>query len=409
MFARKNLRSSRSKTLSQSVDLNIADVFDDCNNVCNAPFGLSSLGRFDKVYITRPVRNVAYRFGEELYAVCDDGVYLIKESGETKLSDAPDGVCFVNSDGYLYFSSVKGGTYMVSGSGSEKVSVVGYDKMLFSNSRIFGLSGGALTVVPVDPQKDWSLAYTLRLPQPCVDLVALGNKVYLLGNECYAYECKEHAVDSRCYPVAHHLGEVQVGSAVALCSKAVFATSKGLFVLSGGSVRQVCRDITRRLCLQGAVACAFGANYLLSCKRKATDAANDITLLLDVDDGKVCGVFGVGFDSLSAFGKEVYGVRDGDAFRFVEEGDAALFKREKLDMGCQKMKYLDGIDVLTARDIKVWVGSDGASRLYTFVGSVKPRHQNICGFGRQFSVELQSETGFELQFVRLTAHAQKED
>lgn len=410
MFYRKALLASRSKTLRKNISLDISDAYLDCDNVRNTPNGLSYIGHFDIIYCTHNVKKVAYLYGDDLHLLCDDGLYNLSNGMETKLFDALPDVCFVNSGSYVYFSQRKNGVYMRdNGSSTKRVHLVGQDKMIFSNSRIFGLNSRKLMVVPVDPQEDWSNVYYVDLPEECSDLVALGNKVYALGNTCYVYECKDFAIDSKCYPTARNLGKVQSGSAVAFGSKAMFATSGGLYMLGNDKVEEVFRDITSAHCLEGAVACAFDGNYLISCKRSENSESNDITLLLDAESGKLRGVFGCGFETLSSFGKEVYGTREGIAYRFFNEDTPSVFKRQNVDMGVQKTKYLDWLIVRTDCLLDVRITCGLFTRLYSFNAVSGKQRVRICGMGEEFAVELRSKSKMNVQSVEIVAHVQQED
>lgn len=409
MFYRKPFANSRSVRLRERVKLNVGDVFADSDNLSESVRGLVSLGKFVQIYCPKPVKKVVCRRGERLYVLCDDGVYYLENGKLTPLyQKAISDVCFTRYGDNVVFSAEKEGVWAQTNDAAKRLTPGGYRSMLTAQTRIFGLNDSGLWITPVDPVEEWTGTFGISLPTACGALAEVADTVYMLGNDCYAYDGKEYAVDSKLYPVARNVGAVQKDSAVSVARKAVFATDKGLFCIAG-KVSELCPELSGSLCFEGAVACAMHGKYLVSCRRERGGASNDVTLLVDAAKGALAGVFGCGFESLFNCDNDVYACRDGVLYAFSSGGGQSVFKKQNIDMGSQKMKFLDALVLRSTHNCEVRVYSDGIARSYFFAGSRATRHIPVTGNGREFAVEVRAEDGFCLELLELYAHVRRED
>ncbi len=412
MFLRNGLAKSSSVRLRERLTLDVKKMYMGCHNVCNSPNGLRSLGCFEQIFCPKTVKKVVCCRDDTLYLLCDDGVYRLKNGAVTPLyQKAIKDVCFTRYNTNVLFSAEDEGVYMqTNGIEPKLLSPGGYRSMLTAQTRVFGLNGSGLWVSSVDPVLNWTNTYSIGVFTDCITLVAVNDKVYMLGDVCYAYDGREYKIDSKLYPIAQGIGAVQKDSAVHLQNSAIFATANGLYRIVGDRVTQLCPELGSLVNFEGAVACAMSGGYLVSCRRREEGGdANDITLLINAEKGQLSGVFEWGFDSLFDCEGDVYGCRDGKLYIFRPKLGQSVFRQQNIDMGTQKIKFLDRLIVRSGCNCEVRVRSDGIVRSYPVYGSRTTRRFPITGKGREFAVEVRSDDGMSLELLELYAHTQREE
>ena len=409
MFFSQRISSASAKQLKTKLPLETDKIFLDCHNLVRTPVGLRSMGKFVQIPFAHAAKKVVAYCNDRLYIHTVNGLYTLKgDVANCVYSAEMTDVTSLLFNRYLILSSRQAGTFQAT---DDKLTVLtnnGFDALATTRERIFGVQPTKLQIAPAGQLDQWRSSLEIDPQTDCDTAVAVDNKLYLLGDVCYAYESKAVELDSKLYPIASNLGKVQSASAVCLGRKAVFAAN-GLYKLQSGNVDRVFEQLDAYLDLDGAAACALYGYYMLSCKRKYGDKArNDVTLLLDVASEKVMGVFDCGFQSLFSYGNDVYAVQDGQVYKFFPQDSDARYKCSKIDMGSQKIKYLDELTLRVEKDCEVKVTSELCEQGCFVKGSPFAQSIRLCCYGKEFCVEVLAKDGLKLDSLQLHAHAQSE-
>ncbi len=413
MFRPKRLRTPSYEMLSVKVKADLQDCYLDCHNVRELPHGgLAALGRFDEVALEQKVKKAAFADKGKIYFVTPEGDGLYVKEGDAVscvMQGKFEDVFFLSYGSYPLFTSPSTGVFRIVGSEVVKLSLYGFYNMAVSRDIAVLNQRNGVRVAPLDETVNaWTLAHKVPLNEQCSAVVTLGKKVYLLGNDCYAFEPRAYTPDSTLFPVAHNVGFVRAESVVALGNKAVFASDGKLFKLQSEKVSRIFGQLDATVDFHNAVACRLNGYYLVSGQRKLLSGGkNDITLLLDVDRERIAGVFEWGFDSLYSRGEELYAVRDGVLYRFSEEEDLSIFRVSNLDLGTTRIKFLDKFAIRSNCYNYVLVESDGYRVGKYVTGKGSTQFVTVHGHGKQFGIEVQSEDGLDLQYLELFARAPK--
>lgn len=403
MFYANKLKGATPVACKQVLQADVDRYKLTAHNVLQTKRGLGSLGKFEQVEFEPQAIKVICKnpFGEQVYAVATDGIYRIYPT-VIKLVDRAlvGGGCTVY-DKRIIFSSKTVGTYAIVPDTAEKFGIVGCNHIVNCCGRLIGVDGNAVRVCEADCYDKMTSSDKLETEAPLTGAAVIGHTFYALGDTCYSYTPDGELIESQLHPCAHNVGHVEGDSVVTLKKRVVFATHGGLRIMSDGNVTDLTDLDGMRF--EGAVACAFRGQYLLSCKRGASSERNDITLLIDVEKRKTVGVFEFGFDSLYSDGDVLYGVQEGKVYRYSDEPSLSCVTFGNLDMGNGCYKLLRRFVIRTRNDADVWISSDGVKRLYFIGGSDKTQSLPVYGRGKEFTVEIHSDDGFDLDYIRLDA------
>lgn len=411
MFYRKGMRAMHASNMRASVSIRFDDCWTECDNVRRAVDGrITSFGQFRQMDFPHNAVKVLFYNDGKLYVAADDGLYMLGgDEWSCVLSCKLADCSWLYYDRKMIFSGVNAGTHRIANGKATELWVTGYNSMTVAGSRIIGAAGTSISVAPAGKTDDWSNSVTVNPFYACQTVEAIGEVAYALGEECYAFRPRAAETDMSFHPVASNVGKVQRGSAVNLGKKIVFASQQGLYKLQSDGVSRIFSSLDGFVRFDGAVACQSEGKYLVSCKSLDGDGtANDITLLLDVDSQRVCGVLHTGFDALYGRGSDLFAVREGKLFRFVSGEGVSVLRKQNIDMGSKKMKFLHSLSLLARCNADVFVESDGVRRQYAFYGSDRTQTRRIVGHGKEFAVEVRTDNGMDIGLVRLDAHAIRE-
>lgn len=411
MFYARHLKGAPRTYYKQNVELNVEKHKFHAHNVLQRQRGFASFGRFKQVDFEPQAVKVLckYPFSGYLYVLATDGVYYLSPRPVKMIDRAFDGGDCTLFDEKAIFSSNNAGTYALSFDSSEKTDVMGCRHVVNCCGRLIGQGDGWIRVCEADSYDDVVHAYKFDIDTALAGAAVSGNKFYALGDVCFLLEPDGDMIESKLRPIAQNVGSVQGESVVPLGERVVFASRNGLKAVISDKVTNLFEDIVD-LDFDGATACAFRGHYLVSCKRAGYYSEhNCVTLLLDVERQKVVGAFEFGFDSLYSESDDVYGVYDGKIYQFIEDMALSTVVIDKLDFGTSNKKFLRRAVVRSRNDLDLWVCSNNVKRLYAFPGSDKAQSRLINGYGEDFSLEIQSQDGFDLDMIRLEAYAYGED
>ncbi len=402
----KNLPHIAKTRCVETFDVTLEDKAEVCDGV-RVNKSYRSAGQFvEAQFAPKAVKPLLF-WQNKLYVLAEDGVYTLFEGEATRLvtKGGQDGSCTVFNNGVV-FSGVKIGTYTL-GETATLINPYGYNSVAVCGDRLVGVDERELVASdPAQPSK-WLSGQKIFAHDKCSAVLSAGKQLYLLGDTCYVYCPDGEDIESQFYPFARGMGNVSPSSAVYMGDCAVFATDSGLRKMTGSAkAERIFANLTEFADFSTATACRQGNCYLVSCRRKG-GAQNDITLLLDVKEGRIKGVFAEGFDYLCSDGNTVYGTRQGKLY-VLEEGGNACVRFENIHFGIGRTKYLDRLYIRTRQNADVFVEADGVKRLYTLSGKNGLQSLRLSAYGKQFALELQSED-MDIDSVRLSARVYGEE
>lgn len=410
MFFAKKLSKLAAKKCKAKLNLNLTANSEDflkCHNVKTVGKGLRPFGTFWRTAVVRAVKILAEKDMIQ-YVLGSDGVYAWYENFAMRIIDGTfaNATC-INYNGNLICSIDGLGTYALQPTSCEQLSPVGYNSLAICGDRIIGVNSQHLVVTPAGEWNDWANAQTITTHVQFDAVVALGNKLYALGDTCYVLEPNAEELEVKFHPFAHNVGTVVADSVVPLGKRAVYATKDGLRLLTSDKITPIFTELNVYLDFTDSVACELQGRYVLSCKRKDGDmTGNDVILLLDVDNQAIVGVHGTGAISLSSTNNDLYAVYDTYIYKLISNPGSGYFRTGGIDMGNSDKKYLDRLVIKTEQNADVWIETEKERRLYSVKGKNGIQKIPITGVGREFAVEIHSQQdGIALDCVELVAHS----
>ena len=380
-----------------------------CDNVLCADGRLSGAYGFDEHKYFNAFKAVKVLGESEgwVYVSTDEGLFVCHSKMPTHVSYDPyDETSGCWYQGLLIFSAPGYGTYVVRDAKKQIIYDVGCVSMAVCNDRIFGVDPkGNVHVAPVG-EMDFAEAFRITPHTKVAAVVAIGKKLYALGDTCYAVDpCHADDVDVTFRAISHGVGSVVTDSVATLGNRTIFATDSGLRVLQSDRVSPIFTSLGSLVSFDGCVACVHDGKYFITCKRlDGTRERNDITLILDVDKEKVVGVLNQGFENIHSLGHTLYAVQNGLLLSMNQTTQTASWQRT-VDFGDAGVKYLDTLLIATKQDASVTVRTDNEKRIYRVKGKRTVQRISLAGHGRTFTVTVQSCGGMDVHYVELTARS----
>lgn len=410
MFFRKKIPSATAKQCKTKIDLKLNCVpydFEHVNNVLATETGLNSVGSFKMTDIYPAKKILAYKDGW-YYAILDDGVYACWKNEMKRITGGKmsTGAC-VEYNRNIYFSSESIGVFRLNTSRATQMYDKGFNSMAICGDRLVAVDSQGVVVCPAGEHDGWYKSQTINTHDPCDAVVAIGTKLYVLGDTCYVLEPSAEDIDIKFYPFAHQMGQAFADSVVRIGKRAVYATGDGLRMLSSDKVTPIFTNLNNCFNFTDCVACEHQGKYYVSCHYAGLDDGNNVLLILDVDKLELLGMakFPNPIDSLFSDGSDVFVVTNNFTRRLVANTGESVFYRSGIDMGSLATKYLDYLVIKSKTDVNIWIETDGEKRLYAVRGKNSLQKIPVRGKGREFAVEIQSTaSGMALERVELIAH-----
>lgn len=343
----------------------------------------------------------------EMYVLAKDGIYLhnFDAGTSTKLinNSRPDATAIVDRDEMIVSGEGLGVYYVDLDDTVQHPFEVGFNSLVVSSERLIGVYNNTLYFNESGQRDLWDVSL-IKLHTKCDAVCQVGEKVYLLGDICYLvtsdYDAKEQSVKQ----VYSGIGKVYVNSIVHYDGKVIFATDKGLHVLSpSGSISPIFAEINPHISFDGCVACKFQGKYYLSCRRKSVGSTqNDVTLILNPDTQRIEGVLGNGYEAMYAYGDNLYVVSESKVLKSCLGNVTSNWSCEA-DFSTDDVKHLQGLAIQTQNYIEVWISNGNISRLYRFNGKKSVQRIPIRGAGRKFTIKLCASNGMQVDYLQLTA------
>ena len=413
MFLHKKSAQAPVKRLKTAVKLDFGASGEDLRSSCNAlKDGKRIVSRFlrrEKIFFCEPWQTVAAN-GDLVYVTCEEGLYSMRGSAMYWLSDdASHKGCGCVYRGDFVFSAKEMGTYFLTYNRAHQVYEKGFSSLTVCADRIFGLSDNEVYYTVAGERDGWADGEMITLPTSCDALVTVGDKVYVLGNTCYSISPKADDIEFKCNVLAKNIGAVSTCSPVTYNGSAVFASSNGLYEICLDKITPIFTQLCDAIDFSTAVGAMFEGKYYVSCRSKNSgEQGNDVTLILDLEEEEIAGVFDIGFDSMCPIVGTIYAVHDGH-FYWITDGKAqGRFVKSKIDFGTKSKKFLDRLTVTTLNDLDVTIRSESETRLYKIKGKKTAQKINLRDMGWEFSIKLTSNDGLDVENVELEAHVCEE-
>ena len=412
MFLHKKSARVSAKRLKSVVKLDFcakeSDLRGSANVVKNGRL-VSRFRRREQYLFSDPIQVIGTN-GDIVYLMCEDGLYSLRGSTLGWLTEEvvpAMSACVYRGD--MILSAKDFGTYFVTQSKAQKVYGDGYSSMTVCADRIFGLHQKEVRYTSAGKCDGFSEGESITLPTDCDALVAIGEKVYVLGNTCYTIAPKADDVEFKFSVFAKNIGTVSARATVVYNGMAVLASSNGLYQICFDKISPIFTELSDVLDLTGSVGTMFDGKYYLSCRTKnSSEKGNDVTLILDLDKEEIYGVLDTGFESICAIGDRIYVTRE-KHFYYILDGEAlGKFVKTNVDFGTDKKKFLDLMTVTTIKDLDVAIHSENETRLYKIKGKKTAQKINLRDMGWEFSIELSSNSGLEVENMVLYAHVCEE-
>ena len=412
MFLHKKPHPMSAKRLKTDVNLNF-DASEQLSRSFNVQREQDRLvSRFDRaqLFVFSPAYHALITNDKTVCIVTEEGVHtLLGGAFDCVIEEVPVSPSACVFHGVTLVSGRNIGTYYIRDLDGIKVFDEGFSSMTVCADRVFGLYQKELCYTAAGQYDNWKDGEKFYLPAPCDAVVAVDGVVYVLGDSCYTLTPKADGIEFKFEPLAHNIGIVAPGSVVAYNGTAVFGSANGLFRISSGKITPIFTNLTETLDFKCCAATMFNGKYYLSCRNKTgSDVYNDVTLVLDLDEEKVVGLLHAGYNNLCATREKIYGVHNGKLFWHGEGTSQAAFFKGKIDFGCSDKKFLDALIIKTHRDLELTIRSECETRLYKVKGKKTAQKINLRGMGCEFSVEMTSNDGLDVESVELFAHVSKE-
>ena len=413
MFLQKKSARAPVKRLKCAVKLDFGAISGDLRGSVNAiKDGNRIVSRFRRreQFLFAEPRQVIGTNGEVIYVLCDDGMYSIRTSTMGWLSDdiaSSATSCIYRGD--MIISSDEFGTYFVTQNKAQSIYKDGFSSLTVCADRILGLYQNKVRYTAAGERDGFANGETITLPTDCDALVTVDDKVYVLGNTCYTISPKADDIEFKFSYFAKNIGVVSERSVVVYNGRAVFASKSGLYQISSDKITPIFTQLCEAVDFAGSVATWFDGKYYLSCRTKdSSETLNDVTLILDLDSEEIVGVLDIGFESMCANSHTIYVTREGHQYRIVNEVSIGRFVKSKIDFATDKKKFLDRLTVTTRNDLDVAIHSENETRLYKIKGKKTAQKINLRDMGWEFSIELSSVDGLDVENLELYAHVCEE-
>ena len=369
---------------------------------------LSTFGLENKFPSSDYTRVVYYHGGYLAIMTEERGLYLYFGTRQFRrfLTTSNCIIGYVEFDNDAIVSSVIGTYTTTNGFNGTLLTWDHYPSLAVCYGRIFGVNGTTLCITPAGAKDSsmWSQSSKITSPTELNAVVAL-DKVYALGDTCYALSPDAQDIDMHFAPICYGIGKVQTETVATIGNRAFFASTKGLYQVKSNEVKPVFTELNDFVSFDGCVACAYQGKYYVTCKRKDGDMTqNDILLVLDVDSETIYAVFDVCAQHVNTLAGTLYIVINNEVYTVCKDDTESCYG-ETVDFNCTDVKYLDKLAIKTRSDVDVWIKGNGEKRRYRIKGKNSIQSIPVTGSGRQFEVEIEAHNGMQLDMVELTARS----
>lgn len=413
MFLHQKRPKLSPKRLKQEVKLDFGANADALCGSCNAfKNGKGLTSKYVRKKILTPSESVQIigGNGDLAYILQGEAVYSVRGGLiGFPLQETAESACFCVFRGSMVISLKELGTYYFTREKSQKVYDQWFSSMTVCADRIFGLQGDVVRYTKAGERDGWAEGEMINLPSACDALATVGGKVYALGNTCYKIAPDGEDVEFRFSVFANNIGAVAPRSVVNYNGRAVFGTKYGLYQISSDKLTPICEKLNEELDFANAQGIMYDGLYYLSCRAKnAASVGNDVTLAIDLDKEEIAGVVDVGFDSMGAIDGTIYVTLGGILARLISGVSEGKFVKTNIDFATSQKKFLDVLKVTTRKDLDVVIRSEKESRLYKIQGKKTAQKINIRDMGWEFSIELSSQEGLDVENLTLFSHTVSE-
>ena len=404
----KKMPAITSQKCKARLKLDFSQVNSDllrCGNVVSVGGGLrSALGAQQMDFSVDAVKVVVEHDGI-LYVLGANGLYSCHDGEAIRIISKVDYTACSNLfQGVLMFSGPKTGAYLLNGDSATLKAKIMAISMAVCCDRRFALEENNNIVVTTIGPTDWSDYFRVTPNTKLNALVAIGKKLYALGDTCYVFE--PHPTDNldvTFRAMCQGIGVVQTDTQATFGKKAVFATDSGLRLLQSDSVNPIFCKLNDFVSFTGSVACAHKGLYYVSCKRlDGLQEQNDVTLILDVHNEKIVGIIDMGWENLYSSGETLYATKDGKLFKLGGNAVASHWFAT-VDFDNPSLKFLDSLFVKSKYDAELTVTGDNSSVCYKVTGKNGIQRLPVSGVGRTFTLEIQAQDGLQVDYAELTA------
>ena len=409
MFLHKKSARAPVKRLKKEIKLDFDAKSEDLlGSSCVEKDGNRLISRYKRreMYLLSKAVQVVNSNNNVIYILCDDGIYTVLGSVLEWLEDTTVTAmssCVYRGDVIL---SAKGfGTYFATKSVALKVYDDGFASMTVCADRIFGLQDNEIRYTAAGERDGWGNGQKITLPTACDALVTLGEKVYALGNTCYTLEPKADDIDFKLSVFANNMGAVAARSTVAYNGRVVFGTSKGLYQISSNKITPIFTHLYDTIDFTNCAGTLYDGKYYLCCRSRNSGATDpDLTLILDLDREEILGVLDIGYDSITAVSNRIVFTRQGHCYWVDYTAIGGRFVKNNVNFATDKKKFLDRLTVTTRNDLDVTIRSETETRLYKIKGKKTAQKINLRDMGWEFSIELSSPDGLDVENLAIDAH-----
>ena len=409
MFLNKKSARPSVKRLNATIKLDFGvsgnDLKSSSNVIRDGNRLFSPFRRRQLLLIAKPIQAIAVN-GEISFIMTEAGLYslnklfmseLIEESAQSTASCTYRGDTLVSPEGL--------GTYYVEEEDARKVCDKSFSSMTVCADRVFGVQGKEVSYTAPGDKEGWEKGETVTLPTACQALVAVGDKVYALGNTCYTLCPDAEDVQFKFEVFAHNVGNVKASSVANYNGKAVFVSSNGLYQISQNKLTSIFAELNEAVDFDKCVAATFDGKYYLCCRSKnSSDEINDVTLILDLDREEITGVLDTGYESICTGSDRIYAIREGRFYWISQEISAGSYVKSKINLSTDSKKFLDRLTVKTYNDLELAIHSETETRLYKIKGKKSEQKVDLRDMGWNFTIEMSSNSGLNVENLTLEAH-----
>ena len=372
--------------------------------------GIKTVYKINTNNFGTPARQGIISKDDLFYVMTDKGLCVVLENySEIMLNAYATDVsgCYYREN--VLISAKDLGTYMVYLNIATKVSDDGFSSMTSCADRVFGLDKDRVRYTAAGKYDGWEEGESITLPSECNAIVAIGEKVYALGNDCYVITPQADDVEFKVTSLAKNIGTVSRMSVQNYNNRVIFGSSKGLYQLCSDKITRIFTCLNDTVDLSASAAALFNGKYYLSCRTKSgSSSTNDVTLGLNLDEEKIVGLLQYGYESMGKTDTRVYGVCNGVSRNFIFNPMYSKFVKSNIDLSHFGKKYLDWMSIRTLRELDVTIRSETETRLYKLEGKNSVQKINLRDMGCKFSIELFSQRGIFVSDLLIFAHVSEE-
>ena len=413
MLFHKKASKPAQKTLKLPLKFDFGTTAEDVRNSFNVERtanGIKTRYRRDIQVFPAIARYIVGYVDDYVYFMTDGGLCRMSEKDKTVFMEGLDwNVSSCVYRGNLIVSGKDYGTYVVKECEATKVYHGGFSSITSCADRLFGLYKNQITYTAAGKVDGWEQGQTISLPGECQAVVSIGDKVYALGDDCYALIPKADDIEFKVVRLARNVGVVAPRSVVSYYDSLIFGTESGLYQLRSDKISPICEQLNEVLLFGVSAGVIFKGKYCLTCASKdVPELYNNVTVCIDVEREEIVGMLRNGGLSIAKTSKNVIMSGIGSCYVFYDGFYDGKYRVSNVDFGTNDKKFLDKLVLKTATDIDVTIRSETETRLYKLKGKSYPQNLFLRDMGWRFSIEFFSEDGLDVQNAVLYAHTSKE-